>query len=160
MRKEEVSNRQAVSRIRSEATIRAWTDQRSIITFALITRNARGTAMLAYISFGIGLFNILVGFVFFLTWAELRERIKNSPTLQEDFQATVRRLMISIGCFGLPILKYLFAGNKRSPKIPEAYALAWGIGCALSLLILIEGLIILIRHTDRENKISLHKYRR
>ena len=116
--------------------------------------------MLAYISLGIGLCNILVGFVLFLTWVELRKRIKNSPILQEDFQAAVRRLMISVGFFGLPILEYLFAGNKRSAKIPEAYALAWGIGCALSLLILIEGLITLIRHTNRETKIGSHRYRR
>src|SRR5215469_6733788 len=110
--------------------------------------------MLAYISLGIGLCNILVGFVFFLTWIELHEHIKNSPTLQEDFQAAVRRLMISIGFFGLPILEYLFAGNKQSAKIPESYALAWGAGCALSLLILIEGLITLMRHTNRERKMD------
>ena len=58
--------------------------------------------MLAYISLGIGLCNILVGFVFFLTWIELHERIKNSPTLQEDFQAAVRRLMISVGFLAFP----------------------------------------------------------
>ena len=116
--------------------------------------------MLAYVSLGIGLCNILVGFVFFLTWVELHERIKNSPTLQEDFQAAVRRLMLSVGFFGVPILAYLFAGNKRSAKIPETYALVWGVGCALSLLILIEGLITLIRHTNREKKVGSHRYRR
>ena len=116
--------------------------------------------MLAYISLGIGLCNIPVGFIFFLTWVELRERIKNSPTLQEDFQATVRRLMISVGFFGLPILEFLFAGNKRSAKLPDVYALAWSIGCALSLLILIEGLITLIRHANRENMIGSYRYRR
>ena len=116
--------------------------------------------MLAYISLGIGLCNILVGFVLFLIWVELRERLKNSPILREDFQTAVRRLMISVGFFGLPILEYLFAGNKRSAKIPEAYALAWAIGCALSLLILIEGLITLIRHTNRETKIGSYRYRR
>ena len=116
--------------------------------------------MLAYVSLGIGLCNILVGFVFFLTWVELHERIKNSPTLQEDFQAAVRRLMISVGFFGIPILEYLFAGNKQSAKSLEGYALAWGVGCALSLLILIEGLIILIRHNNRENKMSSYRYRR
>jgi len=116
--------------------------------------------MLAYISLGIGLCNIPVGFIFFLTWVELRERIKNSPTLQEDFQATVRRLMISVGFFGLPILEYLFAGNKRSTKIPDVYVLAWAIGCALSLLILIEGLVTLIRHANRENMIGSYRYRR
>ena len=116
--------------------------------------------MLAYISLAIGLCNILAVVVFFLAWVELHERIKNSLRLQEDFQAAVRRLMISVGFFGLPILEYLFAGNKRSAKIPEAYVLAWGIGCALSLLILIEGLITLIRHTNRENKIGSYRYRR
>ena len=76
--------------------------------------------MLAYISLAIGLCNILAVVVFFLAWVELHERIKNSLRLQEDFQAAVRRLMISVGFFGLPILEYLFAGNKRSAKVPEA----------------------------------------
>ena len=116
--------------------------------------------MLAYASLGLGLCNMVAGIVFFLAWVELHERSKNSPTLQEDFQAAVRRLMISVGFFGLPILEYFFVGNKRSAKIPEAYALAWGIGCALSLLILIEGLITLIRHTNRETKIGSYRYRR
>jgi hypothetical protein len=68
--------------------------------------------------------------------------------------------MISVGFFGLPILEYLFAGNKRSTKIPDAYALAWGIGCALSLVILIEGLVTLIRYANRENMIGSYRYRR
>ena len=68
--------------------------------------------------------------------------------------------MISGGFFGVPILEYLLAGNKQSAKIPESYALAWGAGCALSLLILIGGLITLIRHAKRETKMGLHRYRR
>lgn len=116
--------------------------------------------MLAYGSLGIGLCNILAGFIFVLVWFELRDDIKNNPTLQEDFQAAARRLMISVGFFGMPILEYLFAGNRQSVKIPESYALAWGVGCALSLVILIEGLITLIRHTNRERKMGSYRYRR
>ena len=116
--------------------------------------------MLAYISLGIGLCNILAGFVFFLAWVELHDDIKNNPTLREDSQAAARRLMISVGFFGMPILEYLFAGNRQSVKIPESYALAWGAGCALSLVILIEGLITLIRHSNREKKMGSYRYRR
>jgi hypothetical protein len=116
--------------------------------------------MLAYISLGIGLCNILAGFVFSLTWVELHHDIKNSPILQEDFQAAMRRFMISVGFFGMPILEYLLVGNKQSARIPESNALAWGVGCALSLLILIEGMITLIRHANRETKMGLHRFRR
>ena len=116
--------------------------------------------MIAYISLGIGLCNVLAAFVVFLTWVELHEDIKNNTTLQEDFHAAVRRLTISVGFFGMPILEYLFAGTKQSPKIPTSYALAWGVGCALSLLILIEGLITLIRHTNREQKMGSYRYKR
>ena len=86
-------------------------------------------------------------------WAHL----KNSAALQEDFQAAVRRLMISVGFLGIPALEYLFAGDKRSAKIPESYVLAWA---ALSLLILVHGLVTLFRHADGERKNGSHRYRR
>ena len=116
--------------------------------------------MLAYISLGIGLCNIVAVCVFFLAWFELHDHLKNSIALQEDFQAAVRRLMISVGFFGMPALEYLFAGDKRSAKIPESYVLAWAVGCALSLLILVHGLVTLIRHADGERKTGSHRYRR
>jgi hypothetical protein len=113
--------------------------------------------MLVYIPIGIDLCNMVVGFAFLLTWIELHGQVKNSPTLQNGLQAVARRLIVSVGLFGIPILAYLFEGNKQSAKIPESYALAWGAACALSLLILIEGLITLIRHVNRENKTSSHR---
>ena len=112
--------------------------------------------MLAYLSLGIGLCNIVAGFVFLLIWIEL----KNSLTLQNDLQAVMRRLIVSVGLFGIPILAYLFEDNKQSAKIPESYALAWGAACDLSLLALIERLITLIRHATREKKTSSHRYSR
>jgi hypothetical protein len=60
--------------------------------------------MLAYISLGIGLCNIVAVCVFFLAWFELHDHLKNSTALQADFQAAVRRLMISVGFFGMPLL--------------------------------------------------------
>jgi len=119
-----------------------------------------------------------------LTWIELHDDIKNSLTLQSGLQAVVRRLAVSIGLFGIPILAYLFedhkqpanipelfgyhtqsanisklfGNHKQSVKVPESYALAWGAACALSLLILIEGLITLFRHANREKKTSSDRY--
>jgi len=113
--------------------------------------------MLAYISLGIGVCNIVAVCVFFLAWFELHDHLKNSAALQEDFQAAVRRLMISVGFLGIPALEYLFAGDKRSAKIPESYVLAWA---ALSLLILVHGLVTLFRHADGERKNGSHRYRR
>ena len=116
--------------------------------------------MLAYLSLGIGLCNIVAGFVFLLAGIELHDHIKNNLTLQNRLQAVMRKLIVSVGLFGIPILVYLFEDNKQSAKIPESYALAWGAACALSLLVLIEGLITLIRHANREMKTSSHRYRR
>ena len=116
--------------------------------------------MLVYILLGIGFCNMFAGFVTLLTWIELHSHIKNSLTLQNGLQAVVRRLIVSVGLFGIPILAYLFEDHKKSGKIPESYAFAWGAACALSLLILIEGLITLIRHANREMKTSSHRYRR
>jgi hypothetical protein len=115
--------------------------------------------MLAYISLGIGLSNMFAGLLVLLTWIELHGHIKNSLTLQNGLQAVVRRLIVSIGLFGMPILIYLFEDNKKSTKIPESYALAWGVACALSLLFLIAGLITLIRRANREKKTSSRRYR-
>jgi hypothetical protein len=116
--------------------------------------------VLAYISLGIGLSNMLAAVVFLLIWVELRTQIKNSPIIREDFRAAARRLMISVGFFGFPILEYLFAGNKQSAKIIQPYALVWGAGCALSLVFLIAGLITLIQHTNREKKTGSYRYGR
>ena len=114
--------------------------------------------MIVYISLGIGCCNVVAGFVFLLTWIELHGHTKNSLTLQNSLQAVVRRLIVSVGLFGIPILSYLFEYHNKSAKIPESYAIAWGAACALSLLILIEGLITLIRHARREMKTSSHTY--
>ena len=116
--------------------------------------------MLAYLSLGIGLCNMVAGFVFLLTWLELHDHIKNSRTLQNSLQTVMRRLIISGGLFGIPILAYLFEENKQSAKILGSYALTWGAACALSFLILIEGLITLIRHATREKRTSSHRYSR
>lgn len=116
--------------------------------------------MLAYIALGIGVCNVVAVFLSLLTWIELHSRTENSLTLKNGLQAVVRRLIISVGVFAIPILAYLFEDHKKSAKMPESYAIAWGGACALSLLILIEGLITLIRHANREMKTSSHRYRR
>jgi len=114
--------------------------------------------MLAYISVGMGLCNIVVLLVFGLTWIELHGDIKANAILQEDFQAAVRRLVISVGLFVIPVLAYLFEGTKQSAKVVEPYALAWGAAYALSLLILIARIVTLTRDAKREKK--MRRYRR
>lgn len=115
--------------------------------------------MLPYISLGIGVSNILATVVFLLIWVELHAQIRNNSILRQDFHATGRRLMISVGFFGFPILEHLFAGNKQSAKIIQPYALVWGTGCALSLVFLIAGLIT-FQHTNREKKTGSYRYGR
>ena len=116
-----------------------------------MTRSARGTAMITYILIGIGLFNVVAVYGLILIRIELRGHIKNSLTLQNALRAAVRRLIVSLGLFGVPILVYLFEGNKRfATTMPASYALAWGAACVVSLMILIGGLITLIRHANRE----------
>ena len=86
--------------------------------------------MLVYILIGIALCNIAVGLVFGLTCLYLYDVIRHSSLLQEEFQTVVRRLIVSIGLFAIPMAVYLL-DIKQSVNKAEPYAFVWGACCEL-----------------------------
>jgi hypothetical protein len=115
--------------------------------------------MLAYVSIGIALCSIAVCLVFVLTWAYVGHEIRHSSLLQEEFRATVRRLIGSIGLFSIPVATYLLDG-KQSANNTEPFAFAWGACYVVSLLMLAAALIPLIRDANRERKTGFYRFRR
>jgi hypothetical protein len=115
--------------------------------------------MLAYISIGIAVCNIVVGLVFGLTWVYLSDEIRHSSLLQEEFRTAVRRLIVSIGIFAIPMAVYLLEA-KQSQNNAEPYAIVWGVCYVISLLILLPSLATLIRDANRERKTGLYRFRR
>ena len=115
--------------------------------------------MLAYISIGIAACNIVVGLVFVLTWVYLSDEIRHSSLLQEEFRTAVRRLIVSIGIFAIPVAVYLLEA-KQSQNNAEPYAIVWGVCYVVSLLILLPSLATLIRDANRERKTGLYRFRR
>ena len=115
--------------------------------------------MLAYISIGIAVCNIVVGLVFGLTWVYLSDEIRHSSLLQEEFRTAVRRLIVSIGIFAIPVAVYLLEA-KQSQNNAEPYAIVWGVCYVISLLILLPSLATLIRDANRERKTGLYRFRR
>jgi cell division protein FtsW (lipid II flippase) len=115
--------------------------------------------MLAYISIGIAVCNIVVGLVFGLTWVYLSDEIRHSSLLQEEFRTAVRRLIVSIGIFAIPVAVYLLEA-KQSQNNAEPYAIVWGVCYVVSLLILLPSLATLIRDANRERKTGLYRFRR
>ena len=115
--------------------------------------------MLAYISIGIAACNIVVGLVFVLTWAYLSDEIRHSSLLQEEFRTAVRRLIVSIGIFAIPVAVYLLEA-KQSQNNAEPYAIVWGVCYMVSLLILLPSLATLIRDANRERKTGFYRFRR
>ena len=115
--------------------------------------------MLAYISIGIAACNIVVALVFVLTWVYLSDEIRHSSLLQEEFRTAVRRLIVSIGIFAIPVAVYLLEA-KQSQNNAEPYAIVWGVCYVVSLLILLPSLATLIRDANRERKTGLYRFRR
>jgi len=115
--------------------------------------------MLAYISIGIAACNIVVGLVFVLTWVYLSDEIRHSSLLQEEFRTAVRRLIVSIGIFAIPVAVYLLEA-KQSQNNAEPYAIVWGVCYVVSLLILLPSLATLIRDANRERKTGFYRFRR
>ena len=105
--------------------------------------------MLAYISTGIGVCNIVLGLVFGLIWVNLHDRTTNSIALQEEFRKAVRRIVVSTGLFGVPIIVYSLSSIKKFPNEAEPYALGWQVSCVVSLLILVASLTTLLRYGKR-----------
>jgi len=115
--------------------------------------------MLVYISIGIAACNIVVALVFVLTWVYLSDEIRHSSLLQEEFRTAVRRLIISIGIFAIPVAVYLLEA-KQSQNNAEPYAIVWGVCYVVSLLILLPSLATLIRDANRERKTGFYRFRR
>jgi hypothetical protein len=115
--------------------------------------------MLAYISIGIAACNIVVALVFVLTWVYLSDEIRHSSLLQEEFRTAVRRLIVSIGIFAIPVAVYLLEA-KQSQNNAEPYAIVWGVCYVVSLLILLPSLATLIRDANRERKTGFYRFRR
>src|SRR6202030_4462278 len=124
----------------------------------LHTINAQRTE-LAYISIGIAACNIVVGLVFVLTWVYLSDEIRHSSLLQEEFRTAVRRLIVNIGIFAIPVAVYLLEA-KQSQNNAEPYAVVWGVCYVVSLLILLPSLATLIRDANRERKTGFYRFRR
>ena len=97
--------------------------------------------MLVYISIGIPACNIVVALVFVLTWVYLSDEIRHSSLLQEEFRTAVRRLIVSIGIFAIPVAVYLLEA-KQSQNNAEPYAIVWGVCYVVSLLILLPSLAL------------------
>jgi hypothetical protein len=115
--------------------------------------------MLVYISIGIAACNIVVALVFVLTWVYLSDEIRRSSLLQEEFRTAVRRLIVSIGIFAIPVAVYLLEA-KQSQNNAEPYAIVWGVCYVVSLLILLPSLATLIRDANRERKTGFYRFRR
>jgi len=115
--------------------------------------------MLAYISIGIAACNIAVSLILGLTWIYLSHEIRHSSLLQEEFRTAVRRLIVSIGIFAIPVAVYLLEA-KQSQNTAESYAIAWGACYVVSLLILLPSLATLMRDANRERKTGLYRFRR
>jgi cytochrome bd-type quinol oxidase subunit 2 len=116
--------------------------------------------MLGYVSLAIGLCTIAVTLVFVITWLYLHDEITNSSSLQEEFHSTVRRMIVSIGIFAIPVVVYFLDARKRFVNDAEPYAFVWSACYVVSLLFLMAGLSSLIRDATRERKTGFYKFRR
>ena len=116
--------------------------------------------MLGYISIGIALSNIAVALVFVLTWLYFYEERRHSSFLEEEFHSTVRRMIVSIGIFAIPVVLYFLDPKDQSVNKAEPYAFVWVVCCVGSSLFLAAGLIILIRDARREKKTGRYRFRR
>src|SRR6266850_1711067 len=120
-----------------------------MLKFALMTPQRRETSMLAYISIGIGVCNIVLGVMFCLIWVNLHDKLRYSIALQKEFEKSVRRIVVSTGLFGIPIILYSLSDIKKFPDEAEPYALGWQVFCVVSLLSLVASLTTLLRYGKR-----------
>jgi cytochrome bd-type quinol oxidase subunit 2 len=116
--------------------------------------------MLGYVSLAIGLCTIAVTLVFVITWLYLHDEIRSSSSLQEEFHSTVRRVIVNIGMFAIPVVVYFVDARKRFVNDAEPYAFVWSACYVVSLLFLAAGLTTLVRDAKREKKTGLYRFRR
>ncbi len=105
--------------------------------------------MLAYISIGIGVCNVIWGLGLGLIWINLPDSVKSGITVREKFRNTVRWFVVSIGLFGIPVILYSLSDIKQLPNGAEPYVLGWEASCVVSLMIFIASLTALLRYGKR-----------
>ena len=116
--------------------------------------------MLGYLSIrnvflAIGLCTVAAAFVCGMTWLYLYDKIRDSTALQEEFYSTVRRMIITVGIFVIPVVIYVLDARRRPLNNVEPYAFAW-VGCyVVSLLFLAAGLTTFMRDSRHEKKTGL-----
>src|SRR3954452_23902580 len=116
--------------------------------------------MLGYVSLSIGLCTIVVTSVFIITSLYLHDEIRNSLSLQEEFHSTVRRVIVNIGIFAIPVVVYFLDARQRFVNDDEPYAFVWAACYVVSLLFLAASLTTLIRDANRERKTGFYRFRR
>jgi len=69
----------------------------------------------------------------------LYDEVRRSTALQQEFYSTVRRMIVTIGIFVIPVVVYFLDARKRPLNNVEPYAFVW-VGCSVvSILILLRG---------------------
>jgi hypothetical protein len=114
-----------------------------------MTLQRRETSMLADISIGIGVCNVIWGLGFGLIWINLPYSVKSDIVIREKFRNTVRWFFVSVRLFGLPIVIYLLSDIKQLPNGAEPYVLGWEASCVVSLMIFIASVAALLRYGKR-----------
>ena len=116
--------------------------------------------MLRYVSLAIGLSGIAVIFTFVVTWGYLYDEIRHTAQLREEFHSTIRRLIVSVGVAVIPVVIYLIETRGQPAHNAELYAFVWVVCYVVTLLVLAQGFIVLIRDAKREKKTGAYRFRR
>ena len=111
------------------------------------------------VSLALCLCNVVAAFVFGSTGLYLYDAVRRSTALQQEFYSTVRRMIVTIGIFVIPVVYFLDA-RKRPLNNVEPYAFVW-VGCyVVSLLFFVAGLAAFIRDAKREKKTGSSRFKR
>ena len=116
--------------------------------------------MLGYVAVALGIISIAVTLIFLLTWIYVYNEIGRSSQLLEEFHSTARRIMVSMGVFGIPVVAYLLDKKHSSAANVEPYAFVWIACYAVTLIFVAPSLILLIRDAKRERRMGLYRFRR
>ena len=112
------------------------------------------------VSLALCLCTVVAAFVFGSTGLYLYDAVRRSTALQQEFYSTVRRMIVTIGIFVIPVVVYFVDARKRSLNNVEPYAFFW-VGCYIvSLLFFVAGLAAFIRDAKREKKTGSSRFKR
>ena len=113
--------------------------------------------MLGYVVVALGILTSAVTVVFLVTWIYLYREIRDSSQLLEEFYSAGRRIMVSMGVFGIPLVAYLLDSSRANV---ESYVFVWIASYAATLIFLAPSLIVLIRDAKRDRRMGLYRFRR